>query len=435
MITNIDIKNFKSLHDISFDLTGYGEGKNLALIYGENGAGKSHIIAAIYMLLRTFRTLKSEDDVYELNSRGPGFYPELENEEIKYRLNRSAISLKEIARRSCTIGSSENISISIAFNNGGKSGLYSLVLSEAGIVVEEKLFYQLGARRGIIFQYSEGELFLSPSSFENKEYKKELYERYKRYEGKHTFMAFLFSEWIRINQEVFENKVSRNLVGVMEYLWNISVCSEEGVIAPRYIPSLTSGFSDYASSLGLDKIERLFNSYATKLFRDVKRIYYRTSYIGTRMYYELVFIREIGGRLVEVPYSQESRGIREMMGYFPFVISSLLGGISFVDGLGTGLHDLIAQELIERLSESVSGQIVLTTHNTGLMQKIDKNYLYILKVDGHGFKRIRAVSSYSFRTQKNNNVQMKYLHGDYEGIPLIEKINLKALASQIEDSN
>ena len=125
MITNIEIKNFKSLREISFDLSNYGEGKNLALIYGENGAGKSHIISAIYMLLRTFRTLKSEYEVYELNSRGPGVYPELENEEIKYRLNRSNMNLKEIARCSSAIGSSDDISISISFDISGKRGFFS----------------------------------------------------------------------------------------------------------------------------------------------------------------------------------------------------------------------------------------------------------------------------------------------------------------------
>ena len=31
---------------------------------------------------------------------------------------------------------------------------------------------------------------------------------------------------------------------------------------------------------------------------------------------------------------------------------------------------------------------------------------------------------------EGNNVQMKYLHGDYGGIPLIGKINLKALAQE-----
>ena len=434
MITNIEIKNFKSLREISFDLSNYGEGKNLALIYGENGAGKSHIISAIYMLLRTFRTLKSEDEVHELNSRGPGIYPELENEEIKYRLKRSNMNLKEIARCSSSIGSSDDISISISFDISGKRGSYSLVFSCEGKVIEESLYFQIGKRRGILFKYDESKLFLSPSVFIDKEYKKELLDIHQRYEGNHTFLSLLFSQWIRINQDIFENKVSINLVNVLDYLWGISVFSEEGKIAPRYVPTLTSGYSDYASSLGLDKMERLLNTYALKLFKDVRRVYYRTSYIGTRMYYELVFVREVGGRVIEIPYSQESKGIRQMLDYFPYVMSSLLGGISFVDGLDENLHDLVAQELIERISESSAGQIILTTHNTRLMQKVDRNYLYILKVDGHGYKQIRSISSYSFRTQKNNNVQIKYLHGDYEGIPLIEKLNFKALSSQIKDS-
>ncbi len=432
MITKFDIKNFKSLHDISFDLSGVGA-KNLALIYGENGAGKSHIISALYMLLRTFRTLKSEDDVQSLNSRGPGFYPELENEEIKYRLSNSSISLKEIVRRSLPIGTEENIFLSIDFVISGTKCSYSITLSKDGRCVSEKLVCQLGKRRGVVFQYEEGELFLSPSSFPDKVYQRELRGMHERYEGIHSFIALLFSQWMRINQEVFENKVSRNLVSVMEYLENISVFSEEGCVAPRFIPSLTSGYRDYASFFGLDKIERLFNSYALKIFKDVKRVYYRTSYVGTRPYYELVFIREISGRTVEVPYSMESKGIRRIMEFFPYIISSLFGGVSFIDGLDENLHDLVSEELIVRIAESVTGQVVLTSHNTTLMQKIDKSSIYILKVDGHGFKRIKCISDYQFRTQKSNNVQIKYLNGDYEGVPLIERINLKALQYDIDN--
>ena len=113
-------------------------------------------------------------------------------------------------------------------------------------MLEESLYFQIEKRRGILFKYDESTLFLSPSVFIDKEYKKELLDIHQRYEGNHTFLSLLFSQWIRINQDVFENKVSINLVNVLDYLWGISVFSEEGKIAPRYVPTLTSVYSDYA---------------------------------------------------------------------------------------------------------------------------------------------------------------------------------------------
>lgn len=431
MIAKFIVKNFKSLHDLTFDLSFSGEAKHMALIYGENGAGKSQIISALYMLLRTFRTLKSEDEVFTLTSINYGYYPELLSEEIKYRLSSASISLKEIARRSLPIGSDDDIYFSLDFSISDKKGTYSLLLSSDGRVVEERLSFQLGKRKGILFQSSEDSLFLSPSVFKDKDYKKELDCIHSRNDRKHTFFALLFSEWERINREEFENKVSPSLISVMDMLWNISVYSEEGEIVPRYIPSLASGYADAPSAIGLDRVEKLFSSYASKLFKDVKRVYYRTSCLSSRMHYELVFVREIGGQIIEVPLSAESKGTKDIAKFFPYIVSSLVGGICFVDGLGEGLHDLVLKELIDRLYESVSGQIVMTMHSTYLMQKLDRNCLYVLQVDGHGFKKISSVPSYSFRTQKNNNVQIKYLKGDYGGIPLLEKINLKALADQI----
>ena len=143
MIVNFTIKNFKSIHDLTFDLSYLGEAKNMALIYGENGSGKSHIVSAMYMLLRTFRTIKSEDELFTLTSKSQGYYPELINEEIKYRLSSASISLKEIARRSLPLGSEENIYFSLDFMVSEKKGSYSLILSPDGVVVEEKLSFQI----------------------------------------------------------------------------------------------------------------------------------------------------------------------------------------------------------------------------------------------------------------------------------------------------
>ena len=47
MISYIKLKNFKSFSDVQLDLRGaHGIHKKVALIYGENGSGKSNLMLA-----------------------------------------------------------------------------------------------------------------------------------------------------------------------------------------------------------------------------------------------------------------------------------------------------------------------------------------------------------------------------------------------------
>lgn len=430
MITSIYIKNFRSIPELTLDLSKGQRAGNIALIYGENGAGKSHLLSALYMLLRTMYSPEGQDSVKELNSRSAGVYPELESEELRFRLSSQRMDLKEIARKSVAIGSSENIVLALTFTIGGRNGFYSLELSSDGKVKEERLYYHKGSRRGVLFSFSEESLFLSPSSFIDKSFRKTLIASFNEQALSRTFLSILISEC----RDAAEDRVSSSIIEVIEFLKGISIYSEAGYIAPD-IPSFSEGYSDIASAFGLDRLERLLNSYVTKLFPDVQAVYYRTSYVGKRMYYELVFSKLIGGRLVDVPYSEESRGIKRVMGFFPYIVSSLLGGISFIDGLDEALHEVMASELIKRIDESAAGQIVMTTHNTNLMKSVDNSSIFILRTDGHGFKSISSIPSYSFRTQKHNNVQNRYLNGDYQGIPMIKKVDFKAIADKIIDNH
>lgn len=49
MFTKITLENFRSFDHIVFDLTEKGNvPKHLAVLYGENGAGKSNLMSALF---------------------------------------------------------------------------------------------------------------------------------------------------------------------------------------------------------------------------------------------------------------------------------------------------------------------------------------------------------------------------------------------------
>ncbi len=245
-------------------------------------------------------------------------------------------------------------------------------------------------------------------------------------------MAILMGERYRINKGIFENMVNPNLIKVMDGLWNISVFSTDGNIVPRSFSSqnIAYGYVDRLGKTGMDTVERLLNSYYTKLFEDIKRVYYRTSFIGQRLCYELVFVRELGGMVVEIPYEMESSGIKKLTELFPYMLSAVMGETTIIDEAGSGLHDIVLLELSRNLLQSIHGQFIATVHNTQLMKELPQECVYIIKVDSHGHKTIANIKDYSFRTQKTHNMQNKYLAGDYDGIPLISKFNLSDIAKE-----
>lgn len=62
MISYIKLKNFKSFSDVQLDLRGaHGFPKKVALIYGENGSGKSNLMLAPLFVSQTFETMRKDD--------------------------------------------------------------------------------------------------------------------------------------------------------------------------------------------------------------------------------------------------------------------------------------------------------------------------------------------------------------------------------------
>ncbi len=430
MLTYIHIKNFKSLPDVTLNLTeGHNAINSSVYIYGENGAGKSHLVSALYFLCRTFRTIKDDEAVRELPSRVQGFYPELPSEELKYRLQSSTQDLRQLLLNAQSLCSDSPLEIEIGFVFDNKNGSYSLKF-DSDSVISEKLCYKIGNRNGVIYSINDEEWFLSPSIFTDKDYRTELYDSMQRYFGSETFMAILMGERHRINRGIFENMVNPNLIDVMDGLWNIAVYSEDGNIYPRSFgtQNIAFGFVDRLGRDGMEAMEKLLTSYYTKLFKDINRVYYRTSFMGQRMCYELVFVRNLGSRVIEVPYEMESAGIKKLTELFPYMLSSVMGGTCIVDEVGGGIHDIVLLELSKNMLSSLSGQFICTIHNTQLMKQLPQECMYIIKVDDRGNKEISNIKDYSFRTQRTNNIQNKYLAGDYEGIPLVSQFNLLSLA-------
>lgn len=64
MFRRIDLENFRSFTKATLDLGGKGgTAKPYALIYGENGSGKTNLIESVSFLTQSMRTLVIGDDI------------------------------------------------------------------------------------------------------------------------------------------------------------------------------------------------------------------------------------------------------------------------------------------------------------------------------------------------------------------------------------
>ena len=446
MISYLKLTNFKSFTNVTLDLRGaHGVPKKLAFIYGENGAGKSNLMLAMYFICQSFETLKSQMMRPEVES---AFLRALEEKKLPHDLIQKVMQsklqgmqLSDMIKSNWMIGNENEMEVEIGFYLNGKEGKYCLKFLQDS-VVEESLTYMIRQRSGVFFKVTADECVLSPSVFTDKKYCRELQEQADKFWGKHTFVAILFNELHTKNRQYIQQRTALALLNVLYMFRKVSVLykggsEETGRIALpfRFLRRLDEGTVKTRANKELRACEQVLNQYFTQLYSDIKRAYYSFDKVANGYHYELYFDKLCGDQYRAIPISLESTGTRNLLDVFPLMFTCMLNTSVFVDEVDAGIHDLLMQDVVDILKNSLKkteeGQFIATTHSTLLMESLAPEDVYILKTDVAGEKEITCVDDYGFRTQKNNNMRKKYLQGMYQGIPEIGYIDFTEL---VEDT-
>ncbi len=429
MLTYLDLRNFKSFSNIKLDLRkAYGEPKNFAFIYGENGSGKSNLIAAMMFLLQSLDTIRNQSKLNEFNNKSNNILDTINDEKIKQQIfsqfiKNRFLTLFELVDKYITIGSDHTMSLRYGFRINGADGSYYMEFNNNKIVFEE-LRYQINERGGTIFSVSEDKVSLSPTIFFETSYKRELLDSIEKYWGRHSFMSIVFNEIDIKNGKYIQARVGERLLDLVKWFSRISVwCNQSDTetaqisIPFRFLRQLKSGKVKKQDDKELKICESILNEFFTHLYSDVKSAYYSFSPEENEYRYELFFKKQIDGDIIDVPVSIESTGTHKLLDIFPILVTSIMGSSVFIDEIDSGIHDLLMKNLLESLKESLDGQFIATTHNTLLMESLPAESTYIINIDASGEKEISSVIDYKQRTQKNHSIRSKYLRGDYGGIP------------------
>ena len=197
MFTKITLENFRSFDHIVFDLTEKGNvPKHLAVLYGENGAGKSNLMSAFVLLPELTRTMDVRDAYERLLTRDAIFQDEKMEKVMREQMRHSLRDMSAIIKDYRMIDCEDPIVAEYEFNINGNNGCYRVEFGQDEIV-HERLEYVLNRRRGLYFDCSSDGILINDTVIQGtngKDFLVDVKETAKRYWGKHSLLAILLYE-------------------------------------------------------------------------------------------------------------------------------------------------------------------------------------------------------------------------------------------------
>ena len=136
----------------------------------------------------------------------------------------------------------------------------------------------------------------------------------------------------------------------------------------------------------------------------------------------------IAGKKRNIEFSMESTGTQSLLQLLPFMLVVIKGSTAIIDEFDTGVHDLLVKSIVNSLYNNLSGQLIMTTHNTLLMESgIPKECIYVINELENGDKEVQCITYYDNKIHANTNIRDQYMNGKYKGIPKPANIDFNSL--------
>lgn len=439
MFSKLRFKNFRSFNTIELDLTHKnGEPKHLAVIYGENGTGKSNLMSGFVLLRELMETMNIRDIYQEILNNT------ISNDDMDKRMRQSIMyqmrDMKAIIDDYRMVSNSDPIIAEYEFMINGSKGIYRVEFGEDEIIYE-RLEYLLNHRRGTYFECIPGKIKLNNEIVKDKDLLADIKAAAKRYWGKHSILAIIMHELYDKSKSYASDNISTNLKEVIAE-FNLVSCYIG--IGNRRWDELNTPYDVFEKPIKgelaieeekqLDMAEFILSSFFSAINSDIRRATYIKTVLTDKIKYHLYFEKVIAGELRQIDFNRESTGNHQLVHILFFLLSACMGDVIVIDEADAGIHDVLFLKIVKEIASFVSGQIIMTTHNTMLMEAdFAREATYILSEETSGYKQIRCVSAYEKRLYQNNNIRNKYLNNEYSGLPQINSIDFESLIGKINE--
>lgn len=439
MFTSLELHNYKSLVDLNVSFLKKKDiAKKLIVVYGENGVGKSNFASAFFTLYESMQTLSVRKAIMAFLEDKK----EYANKDSFIRAVSSKLRDTETIIKNCkTIDSSDNMSLKFGFNIGGKEGSYLIEYDDTQIV-RERLEYALVKNRCVLFDISLNERKINKKLFLESEYAYEVEENLTKYKGRHSLLSIIYNDLEEKANEYVQKRIHPALYKIIGDFVTMSVSLKHGNhgefdkigVSHEILSQLKSGTLNIEDEEELDKAEELLNNFFTQTYSDIKEVFYKKEVINEKSFkYELFFKKKIYGNLIDVSYELESTGTLHLLKILPYLLMSVEGTVVVIDELDTGIHDLLVENLLNSIIDSIGGQLIVTTHNTMILDsEIDPEYIYTFVVDRDAKKELVPIVEFENRVHPNLNYRNRYLKGMYGGIPNIADIDFDELSDILD---
>ena len=444
MFTKITLENFRSFDHIVFDLAEKGNvPKHLAVLYGENGAGKSNLMSAFVLLPELTRTMDVRDAYERLLTRDAIFQDEKMEKVMREQMRHSLRDMSAIIKDYRMIDCEDPIVAEYEFNINGNNGCYRVEFGQDEIV-HERLEYVLNRRRGLYFDCSSDGILINDTVIQGtngKDFLVDVKETAKRYWGKHSLLAILLYEMKDKSNAFGRDNVTENFNTVLREFRGLSCAvsmgnkSWEGLSSKlQVLKRPLQGHLSLRRETELDYASDFFTQLFTSVDLSVRKIFYKKEFHDDEIYYKLIEEKYIAGNYRRIDFERESAGNCQLLNISCYLLTACMGGVVILDEAEANIHDLLFQKLLEEIRPILKGQVIMTTHNTMLMEaSFAREATYILSVDpdNPSDKKIRCISDYRKRTYAANNIRNKYLNCEYGGVPELRQTEFQESIEKI----
>ena len=439
MFTSVRLKNFRSFDDIVFDLTARdSSAKHIAIVYGENGAGKSNLMSAFVLLNELLETMNVRDMIEDLINEKSIFSDANLGKTLKKQLMAGFRDMQAIINDYRMEGCTEPVVAEYEFVIGKNAGKYTIEFGDQEIV-HERLEYLLSKRRGVYFDCTKDEITINSSIVTDKDLLSDIKSAAKRFWGKHSLLAIILHEKRDKSSSFVWDNITDNFGDVLGEFITLSCYLGIGsrrwdnLHAPIGIMSKAAkGTTSIENEHQLGVFEEILTQFFSSINSDIRRVYYSKTFSENKIEYEMYFEKLISGEYRNIPFSKESTGNHQLLRVLCYILSACFGLTVVIDEADSGIHDVLFQKLITEISPKIDGQLIMTTHNTLLMETdFARESTYIIHETSGGHKEIRNVSNYEKRTYLNNNIRNRYLNNGYGGVPEITPIQFDPIIGKL----
>ena len=434
MFKRIDLSNYGPFQRAVLDLTGPGgKALNHAVVYGENGSGKTMLLDSVAFLKRTVLTMSSGRQLMS----------------DRLRVQRGTVSLDSpgmdeddicgLSTPLISLTGDGTMSSRFVFDVDGSEVDYRMCFGHTGMLEHEELHCSFGGRRALAFSITsedgKAECDFGRTVFGDAGVRRMLSGLADMHWGRHSMLSIIHRELVDLRAADAGQGTDGPMQKILSWIDAVSVRTGSGQVLSGPFAVMCDGLESGRVPAGeghlLDAVESAVDDYLTGLCGSIVSAGYRRREADGWINYRLFLERRISGRTTGVPIDRESSGIRRLLAFLPHLMGCMSGGVSVIDEMDCGVHDRLEADLLVKLLPDITGQLIMTSHNTYSMVDVKPDRIFVIRLDGEGYRLISRVSDITV-THRNHNNRNRYMCGVFDGIPCIGPVCLGETAREFE---